>query len=98
MKSVLVIDTPSSCVTCPLSFYNEYWSEYECRGREYYRTIDNYEWQKKQMYGKDDRPEWCPLLSHEDALILPHTIGNITFYNKKELIDYIKGETNELYR
>ena len=60
-RSVLVIDTPSSCVTCPLSFYNNYYREYQCRGREYYRTIDNYGWQGKQC-GDDIRPEWCPLV------------------------------------
>lgn len=59
-KSMLVIETPRRCVTCPLSFYNNAWREYQCRGRDYYRTIDNYEWQGKQC-GKDNRPEWCPL-------------------------------------
>ena len=60
MKSMLIIETPRSCVTCPLSFYNNAWREHQCRGRDYYRTIDNYEWQGKQC-GNDNRPEWCPL-------------------------------------
>jgi hypothetical protein len=60
-KSILVIDTPCSCVTCPLSFYSGQYKEHQCRGREYYRTIENYEWQTKQMCRDDIRPEWCPL-------------------------------------
>ena len=62
MKSLLIIDTPCSCVTCPLSFYSNAWNEYQCRGQEYYRTIPDYEWQKKQMCGKDIQPDWCPLI------------------------------------
>lgn len=61
MKSILVIDTPNSCVTCSLSYYNKYYREHFCRGREYYRTIEDYEWQAKQMCGEDTKPEWCPL-------------------------------------
>lgn len=30
-------------------------------------------------------------LNDIDQLILPHTIGNITFYSKKELIDWIEN-------
>ena len=62
MKSLLIIDTPCSCVTCPLSFYSNVWNEHQCKGQEYYRTIPDYEWQKKQMCGKDIKPDWCPLI------------------------------------
>ena len=74
MKSILVIDTPNSCGTCPLSYYNEYYREYFCRGREYYRTIEDYEWQSKQMCGKDTKPEWCPLSPLPQKKELQHYI------------------------
>ena len=99
MKSVIVIDTPCSCVTCPLSYYSEQWHEHQCRGREYYRTIDNFEWHKKQMCEKDIRPEWCPLVQ------LPEKIAHISmngFYHEKgykigwnNCIDVITGERKE---
>ena len=75
MKSILIINTPSSCVTCPLSFYNDIYKEYECRGQEYYRTITNYEWQKKQC-GKDIKPDWCPLIPVTESIYdhLPEVI------------------------
>ena len=62
MKSILILDTPCSCVTCPLSFFSEFWREYQCKGREYYCTIPNYVWQQKQMCGEDVKPDWCPLM------------------------------------
>ena len=68
-KSILILDTPHSCVICPLSYHSEIYNEYFCRGRDYYRTIDNYEWQGKQMCEENLRPSWCPLASlplHKD--------------------------------
>ena len=98
MKSVLVIDTPNSCVLCPVSCYSEYWKEYHCCGREYYRTIDNYDWQRKQMCKDDIRPEWCPLLPLPEKLK-----GNNSIYYQwgdyedgwNHCIDAILGEQNE---
>lgn len=60
-KSILILDTPSSCVICPLSFYNDYYKEHQCRGREYYRTIQDYKEQGKYIESDDKRPSWCPL-------------------------------------
>ena len=60
-KSILIIDTPSSCVICPLSFYNDVYKEHQCRGREYYRTIQDYKEQGKYIGSDDKRPTWCPL-------------------------------------
>ena len=55
-KSILVIDTPSSCKMCPLSYFNEMYNEHMCQGtlgkNTYARTIGIY---------SGDRPEWCPL-------------------------------------
>ena len=94
MKSILVIDTPNSCVTCPLSFYSQVYREYQCRGREYYRTISNYEWQCKQI-GQDLRPHFCPLLplpeyKDIDWLADDYEDGRVIGWN--ECIDYIVGE------
>ena len=61
-KSIIVIDTPSSCVMCPLSFYNYYYKEHQCRGREYYRSINDYKEQGSRTGSQNKRPEWCPLL------------------------------------
>ena len=83
-KSMLIIETPCSCVTCPLSFYSEHWKEHQCRGREYYRTIDNYEWQKKQR-GKDNRPEWCPLVPLPEKELL---------WFDDETDDYLRGHND----
>ena len=55
------MDTPISCVLCPLSFYNSSYNEYQCRGKDYYRTIEDYKAQGKEICGKDVRPNWCPL-------------------------------------
>ena len=79
MKSVLVIETPSSCVTCPLSFYNNVYKEHQCRGREYYRTIQDYKEQGKYIGLDDKRPEWCPLLPAPEC---------------KDLTQYTTGSTN----
>ena len=71
-KSVLVIETPSSCIMCPLCYYNEVYSEYECRGtNEYFRTFET--------YGRNAKPDWCPLSP------LPE---------RKNLTSYINGDTN----
>lgn len=77
-KSVLIIDTPRSCVTCPLSFYNDYYKEHQCRGREYYRTIKDYKEQGRYIGPDDKRPDWCPLLP------LPE---------RKDLTKYTTGST-----
>ena len=59
-KSILVMETPSSCVMCPLSVYNVMYDEYMCQGTDNYnRTIETY----------GDKPSWCPLTvlpSHKD--------------------------------
>ena len=53
-KSIIVIDTPISCTTCPLSNYNGTRSYY-CGGTgEYSREIEDFKWQR-------EIPEWCPL-------------------------------------
>jgi len=72
-KSVLVIDTPSSCVTCPLSFYTEMYSEHQCRGTEgingYSRTISE--------YGEGaEKPDWCPLSSLPERINLCQYVEN----------------------
>jgi hypothetical protein len=61
-KSIIVLDTPSSCVMCPLSFYNDYYKEHQCRGREYYRSINDYKEQGSRTGSQNKRPEWCPLI------------------------------------
>ena len=73
---MIIIDTPNSCVTCPLSFYNEVWSEHQCRGREYYETIYDYDWQRKQMSGKDTKPDWCPLSPLPEKINLRQEVNN----------------------
>ena len=76
-KAVLIIDMPSSCVTCPLSFYNECYNEHQCRGMDYYGMIEDYEWQRKQMCGKDLKPDWCPLLPFPERELLWHENGKV---------------------
>lgn len=82
-KSVLVIDTPSSCIMCPLCYYNEIYSEHECRGTNgYFKTFG--------IYGRNTKPEWCPLsplpeykdlTSHVTYINQYTTLGNILHYN-----------------
>ena len=61
-KSVLILEsTPDSCVLCPLSHYNAYSRKYECRGRQLWKTIQDYDWQGDQIGKEDVRPDWCPL-------------------------------------
>lgn len=56
-KSVIIIDTPINCTTCPLSNYNGYTRTYYCGGTgEYSREIEDFKWQR-------EKPEWCPLSS-----------------------------------
>ena len=72
-KSILVIDTPSSCVMCPLSFYNDHYKEHQCRGREYYRSINNY----KEPVSPYKIPDWCPLsLLPEPKDLTQYTTGS----------------------
>ena len=86
-KSIIIIDTPSNCVICPLSFYTELYDEHHCRGTEgtngYSRTID--------IYGAGaKKPNWCPLSSLPEkknlkeyidaALKTNTTIDNILAY------------------
>ena len=60
-KSIIVINTPTSCVECPLSYYNECFSEHYCRHSGYLKTIADYDYQRKAPFGEDVKPEWCPL-------------------------------------
>ena len=54
-KSIIVIKTPISCVTCPLSICDGYTKSYYCGGTwEYSREIEDFKWQR-------EKPEWCPL-------------------------------------
>lgn len=73
-KSVLVIDTPRSCITCPLAHYNEYYDWYECRADDNcWRRIVNWEYQK-QTYAAE-RPDNCPLSP------LPSQINSQSYLN-----------------
>ena len=103
MKSLLIIDTPCSCVTCPLSFYSEHWNEYQCGAKEYCRTIPDYEWQKKQMCGKDIKPDWCPLrplpnkksipaITRGDSRSTTHLVQTLYGLGYNECIDDILKE------
>ena len=61
-KSILVIDTPTSCSECPL--FNGFYSDMTCRANS--RSI-NY------PYPENFRQDWCPLspiptLSHSQLL------------------------------
>ena len=60
-KSIIVINTPTNCSQCPLSYYNECFSEHYCRHSDYWKTITDYDYQRKAPIGKDVRPDWCPL-------------------------------------
>ena len=53
MKSILVLDTPSSCRDCPLRF--DSYGQYEiCASHEGYPIVDEY-------YEENTKPDWCPL-------------------------------------
>ena len=45
MKSVLIIDTPKSCLDCPLQ-------DYDCKAIK-----DDHKYETRE----DRRPDWCPL-------------------------------------
>lgn len=104
MKSIIVMDTPSSCVMCPLSFYNDYYKEHQCRGREYYRTIQDYKEQGKYIGLDDKKPEWCPLLplpepkdltkycQRGDCKSMTHLIQYAHDHGYNECLSKIKGE------
>lgn len=100
-KSILVIDTPKNCY-CPLCFYTEMYSEYQCSGtgytNNYSRTITEY----GEMAA---RPEWCPLspipqrvtipeVSRGNSKSLTHTVQIMYGIGYNQCIDDIlKGET-----
>lgn len=81
-KSILVIDTPSSCKMCPLSYYNEMYNEYECQGtigkNTYARTIE--------IYG-GDVPNWCPLSPIPERKKLRQYTDN-TAFNIESMLAY----------
>lgn len=58
-KSILVLDTPESCVMCPLAHYNKEQDCAKCRGTINWNTIKN--WYQQCVDERDARPEWCPL-------------------------------------
>lgn len=88
-KSVLVIDTPESCVLCPLSYYNERHEEHQCRGLDDYKTIEN--WYRQCVDDKDPRPEWCPLSTLPEEIKLKQ--DEETVYDTYSLLmrHYAKG-------
>ena len=59
-KSILILDTPTSCVICPLSYYDECHDEHYCISNNCWKMITDY---KKQRISDDTdvRPTWCPL-------------------------------------
>ena len=91
-KSVLVIDAPNSCVSCPLSFYNEYYHEYECRGCDgNWKPIENY---KEQDYScsKNTIPNWCPLSPLPERKDLTQCLSdNTTGLEKTIRYTYVQG-------
>ena len=104
---MIIIDTPNSCVTCPLSHYNAMYSEHQCQGKDYYETINDFDWQRKQVGGKDLKPDWCPLspvpskkdLSHYvqrgDTQSITHMIMSMHDVGYNNCIDDIlKGEND----
>lgn len=89
-KSIIVLDTPSSCVMCPLSFYNDYYKEHQCRGREYYRSINDYKAQGSRTGSQNKRPEWCPLLPMPEPKDLTQYTTGSTSLDK--VIQYAHGQ------
>lgn len=73
-KSVLVIDTPESCVMCPLSHYDKYKDKYQCRGINNWKAIEN--WYSQCIDERDPKPDWCPLSSPPDPIGLKQYVDN----------------------
>lgn len=91
-KSVLVIDTPSGCTNCPLFYYNEMYSSYECKGTsDYNRTI--------KIYGYKIKPTWCPLSSLPERINLRQYTETDTTLNIDSLLayQYAQGWNNCIY-
>ena len=84
---MIIIDTPNSCVTCPLSHYNAMYSEHQCQGKDYYETINDFDWQRKQVGGKDLKPDWCPLKPVPDRINLRQYVDN-TACNLDNIVAY----------
>ena len=61
-KSILILDTPTSCVLCPFSHYNDIYRYQDCRAYDNnWRKIPDYNRQRKHIGSNDIRPNWCPL-------------------------------------
>lgn len=63
-KSVLVIDTPGSCMGCNFFIFDGDTNMDSCMARETARSVD---------LEKYDKPEWCPLkpLTEKKEYIVP---------------------------
>jgi hypothetical protein len=76
-KSILIIDTPTSCVLCPMSYYNECHNEHYCIHSDHWQLIKDYNRQRRHTESDDIRPSWCPLSPlPEPKDLTKYTIGS----------------------
>ena len=101
-KSVLVIDTPESCRTCPLHYVefgdNDIFGTAHCGFKQEY--IDYH-------YNANTKPDWCPLSPLPPYKDLAEYINNATYAINSALAyqyaqgwnncreEILKGNTNE---
>lgn len=61
----------------------------------YQKLAEAYEWD--HVHAKSMTGALTTYGKNEETLIFPHTIGSITFYTKKELIDWVLMQQDEDY-
>lgn len=75
-KSVLVIDTPGSCMGCNFFICDGDTNMDSCKARETARSVD---------LEKYDKPDWCPLKPLPEKMTIPRGARNT------DVLDYACG-------
>lgn len=91
-KSLLVIDTPETCLDCPLHEWDDDGEWHGCSVSIYFRGLFN------NTVNKNEKPDWCPLRPLPNRL---PTFEPTTFYELSNLfhdgfnacLELITGET-----